>query len=491
MKAILNARVSDKKQDSNEAQMMRILDYCKSKGLTVWKKYEIEESSTQGDRKKFQEVIRDIQQSKEPIALVVDTVDRLQRSFKESVILDELRKLGKLEIHFYRESLILNQKSNSADILRWDMGVMFAKSYVLQLSDNVKRKQEAMVRNGERPGKPILGYQSVYDSEGKRTNIIPDPLRNHFMIKMFEMYATGNSVERIAKELQKMGLRSNTKNPKPIRASLIYNCLKNPFYYGMMDWKGNLYPHKYQPLISKQLFDKCQEIMTGYHKKPFQYAAIPFALRGMITCFDPACGCTVSPELKKGKYKLYACTNYKKVHEKKIYVSEEDLLNPIKEVITKLQMPESKIQQTVDKLKKINEAKNEFYYDNVASLRKEHDQIEKRTSNLFDLLTDGSITKEMFNKKLKEYKERQSEIEAQLAQYTHADKNFYLNASMLLHLVKRAVSVFDGSEPATQRQILNFLLQNCKLDGKKLSFELKTPFNRVFESATSDTKLRW
>ena len=103
----------------------------------------------------------------------------------------------------------------------------------------------------------------------------------------------------------------------------------------------------------------------------------------------------------------------------------------------------------------------------------------------------GRITKEMFNIKLKEYKERQSEIEAQLAQYTHADKDFYLNANMLLNLVKRAVSVFDGSEPETQRQIINFLLQNCKLDGKKLSFTLKTPFNRVLEATTSDTKLRW
>ena len=92
MKAIVLARVSDKKQDSNEAQVLRIADYTKYKQLTVWKTYEIEESSTKGDREKFQEVIRDIEQSKEPIALVVDTVDRLQRSFKESVVLDNLRK---------------------------------------------------------------------------------------------------------------------------------------------------------------------------------------------------------------------------------------------------------------------------------------------------------------------------------------------------------------------------------------------------------------
>ena len=49
MKAIILARVSDKKQDSNEAQVVRVSDYIKRTNLTVWKTYEIEESSTKGD----------------------------------------------------------------------------------------------------------------------------------------------------------------------------------------------------------------------------------------------------------------------------------------------------------------------------------------------------------------------------------------------------------------------------------------------------------
>lgn len=96
----------------------------------------------------------------------------------------------------------------------------------------------------------------------------------------------------------------------------------------------------------------------------------------------------------------------------------------------------------------------------------------------------------MFNGKLKEYKEKQSEMEAQMALYTNADESFYLNANILLHAVKKASQVFEGSEPTTKRQILNFLLQNLKLDGKKLQFELKTPFNGVLEANRCLTLLR-
>src|SRR3989338_2304224 len=218
-KAIILARVSDKKQDSNEAQVVRVSDYVKFKGLTSWKTIEIEESSTKGDREKFQEVIKIIQESKEPIALLVDTVDRLQRSFKESVQLEELRKTGKIEIHFYRENLVVHKDSNSADLLRWDMAVMFARSYVLQLSDNVKRAFEQKRRNGEWTGRSPIGYQNIGEIKGKK-NIIHDKKKAHLIRKMFELYATGNySTLTIRTEILKEGLESSIG--KPLALSMV------------------------------------------------------------------------------------------------------------------------------------------------------------------------------------------------------------------------------------------------------------------------------
>ena len=62
------------------------------------------------------------------IAIIADTVDRVQRSFKESVLLDELMRKDKIELHFYREGMVLNSKSTSVDIMRWDFSVMGAKA---------------------------------------------------------------------------------------------------------------------------------------------------------------------------------------------------------------------------------------------------------------------------------------------------------------------------------------------------------------------------
>ena len=314
MKAIILARVSDKnKQDSNEAQLGRIADVPQRFEASLWKTYEIEESSTKGDRKKFQEVVKDIETSKEIVLLVVDTIDRLQRSFRESVVLDDFRKEGKLQIHFFRENLTLTKNSNSSDLLRWDMGVMFARSYVLQLSDNVKRKQDQMLKNGEFPGRPPIGYKSIYEykdnGEKVRVGIIPDPEKAPFVRKIFELYATGNySTITVRTAITKEGLTSGVG--KAIAPSMIDFILNNTFYYGVMVAKGQSWPHKYEPLISKDLFDKCEQVRKGWGKKPFKYAAKPSIFRGLVRCIK--CGCAMSPETAKGKYGYYSCTNAKK-----------------------------------------------------------------------------------------------------------------------------------------------------------------------------------
>ncbi len=110
MKAIILARVSNEEQlegQSIPAQLARAQDYCHKRELRIKSEYCFDESSTKDQRKKFEQIISEIKQSKEPVALVVETVDRLQRSFKESVLLDELRKAGKLHIHFIRENLVI------------------------------------------------------------------------------------------------------------------------------------------------------------------------------------------------------------------------------------------------------------------------------------------------------------------------------------------------------------------------------------------------
>lgn len=482
MKAILLARVSSEEQENTQsipAQVDRLQDYAKRKGFTQVETHQITESSTKDTRRKFEKIIETIKHSKEPIALVVETIDRLQRGFRESILLNEYLKAGKLELHFLRENLVMSKDSNSSEHLRWDMGVMFAKNYVMQLSDNVKRSFERKIASKEWLRESPIGYINERD-ENDKSQIYPDPERAHFIVRLFELYAAGNhSMITLVKEAKDMGLRSKTG--KILGTSAIETILKNPFYYGYMRIKGQIYPHRYEPLISKELFDKAKAVREGWHKKPCKYQAIPFAFRGIIQC--KVCGSTVTGEIKKGKYTYYHCGK-RECEKHSVFVKEADLFSEVEKVFKKLgKLPQHVIDDVIEGLKTASKATTHFHLASMQSLQDEYSRIEKRKSSLYDDKLDGSITRDFYDKKFKEYTEKEADLLQQMKEHQQANTNCAMTASLLLDLAKRAWDIFKSSETPEKRALINFVLQNCILDDKKLEYNLKDPFATIVKYA--------
>ena len=479
MKAIILARVSTEEQmqdgQSIPAQLARSREYCARKKLVIWEEYPFDESSTKDQRKKFEIVIDKIKSAKERVALIAETIDRVQRSFRESVLLLDLIKADKVEVHFIRENLIIHKDSNSSEFLRWDMGVMFARGYVLQLSDNVKRSIEQKLRNGQWIGAPCIGYMNVTYEDGSK-EIVVDPERAPFIQKIFDYYIAGTSIKLLAERMKKEGFR--TKKGKPVASSVIHKILNESFYYGTMVVKGKEYPHKYPPLIAFNTFLKAQEVRKSWQKKPFKYASKPAVFRGLIKC--AVCGCTVSPEFKKnGRYILYSCTNYRKTHAKKVYIQEKELLKPVYKALQALVLPQDKIDALVADLRASSESKTTYHNEAIESLDKQYREIQTKIDRMHDLFIDGSITKDVYDTKLIQMKESQADILLQKEDHTNADKEYYITASTVLDLAKRTVEIFERSEVDERRQFLNYLLQNCTLNGKKLDFALRNPFNLI------------
>jgi len=96
----------------------------------------------------------------------------------------------------------------------------------------------------------------------------------------------------------------------------------------------------------------------------------------------------------------------------------------------------------------------------------------------------------MYDKKLKEYKEKQQDLFIQMEEHSKADENFYLTASKVLDLASRALEIFESSEVTEKRTLLNFLLQNPVLSGRNLLFKLKSPFDAIAQYGKTQDWLR-
>ena len=471
--AIILARVSTEDQLieglSIPAQLEKARLYAQRKELQILSEYYFDESSLKDHRKKFNQIIEEIEKSDE-VVLIVETIDRLQRSFKESVLLDDFRKQGKLEIHFLRENLVISKDSNSSEIQRWDLGVFLAKSYVLQISDNVKRSIEHKLHNGEWPGKAPYGYINKPREDGKNW-IYPDSMKSKIVIKIYKLYATRSySMKEVIRELKK-------SFNIPFHKGKIDHIMKNPFYYGEMRYNGKIYPHKYTPVISKDLYDRVQEIKKGYHKRHFKFAGLPYLYRGLIKCAQ--CGCMFTPEKKKGKYIYYHCTEYFGKH-KTSWLKEETLTEQFAKIFKGLHIPKDIAEGIAKTLKESHQGKVSYHKNLYSDFNKEYQQYETRIERMYDDYLDGRITQDMYDRKHQEYRATQKEIKLKMESLHKADEDYYITASYILSLANRAYDLFLSSKPEIKRQLLKLLLKNCEIDNGSLRYTLNYPFSAIF-----------
>ncbi|MEY4440389.1 MAG: hypothetical protein RLY49_15 [Candidatus Parcubacteria bacterium] len=95
----------------------------------------------------------------------------------------------------------------------------------------------------------------------------------------------------------------------------------------------------------------------------------------------------------------------------------------------------------------------------------------------------------MYNKKHELLRDKQQDLNMQLEDHTNADHSYHIQVTTVLNLSRKIREIFESSEIQEKRQILNYILQNPTVNGKKLEFTMAKPFNLVLELANCPTWL--
>ncbi len=492
MKAVILARVSTEEQreagNSLPAQIARIENYCDKKNFIVVETFSFDESAYKTKRDEFDRILEYLKNTNEKIAVCFDKVDRLSRNqFDKRVsLLYEKAVAGDIELHFISDGQVINDQMSAVEKFQFGMSLGLAKYYSDAISDNVKRAYEQKRRKGEWIGKAPIGYKNAVDLKGNKTIEI-DVIVAHLLAKVFELYSTGNySYESIIDELTKQGLK--TQGGKRMTKSVIEKIIKNPFYCGIASSPTHgQYPHKYEQLITKELFDRCQEIRLKKRKFPNKEKSEKYVFKGLLRCQN--CGCAITPEKKtkpSGKtYTYYSCTNAKKIC-KRVYVSETELLRPVEAILERFErIPVATQDKIVESLRKSSEAEVEFHKAQVLRIRQDQDMYTQRKDALLDLLLDKSITKEQYDKKLQEYSDKLQLLNIEYEEHTKADCDYQTTIATVFSLARRAKQIFYSSEINEQRAFIRYLLQNPTVNEKKLHFTVASPYNSLLELSDS------
>jgi len=478
MKAIIIARVSTEEQKeaglSLPAQLARLEQYCKSRSFKVIKTCSFDESAYKIDRDEFDRILDFILEQKEKVAVCCDKVDRLSRNMFDKRIstLYEKALNDEIELHFVSDGQILNSQISAAAKFQFGISLGLAKYYSDAISDNVKRSIEQKLRKGEWIGKAPFGYKNITRVDSKKDIVIDESIAP-IIRNAFELYATGAfSMDLLHKKLKAEYHISWSKG-------YIEKLLNNHFYYGIMIVKGMQYPHRYTPLISKDLFDMVQDVKAGFHKKPYKYAGKNYIYRGLLRCAH--CGLAITPEKHKG-YVYYHCTQYNGKHGAK-WLREEEITDQLGQVFKQLQFPEEILHQIICTLNEVHANKIEFHNAQFDVLTKKNKELTAMIDNLYLDKLRGRIDDAQYDRYYNSLRSQIDEVSSCLQRLQAAEDNYYITAQYLVELAHRAYDLFKSSEVEQKRQLIKLVLSNVRIDNEKVLYDAQKPFDVIIEYA--------
>jgi len=342
MRYFLYARKSTDDEDrqilSIEAQLVELRAFAKKENLFVYKEVVEKYTAKEPGRPLFNDMLKAIEKG-EADALLAWHPDRLARNSIDGgriIYLLDRGIIKDLKFPTYR----LDNNAQGKFMLSIAFGQ--SKYYVDSLSENVRRGIRLKLSKGIWPQWAPVGYLNDRNTH----TIVVDKKKAPLIKKVFDLYATGNyALERLADTINACGLTGRDNKPLTIWR---YQCiLKNRIYYGLICYNGETYEGTHEPIITKKLFDKCQEVMLrrGKPKKAKRY----FVFRDlMMRCAE--CGRMITAETHKG-FIYYRCTKRNTNCPKK-YLREEELASQIKSFIQKVSLCDDWTKKILEQLEK-------------------------------------------------------------------------------------------------------------------------------------------
>ena len=321
-------RVSDERQDeySPDSQLKKIREFAEKEGYLIPDEYVFYDDGISGKsvrkRESFNHMVALAKEKTHPFdKIYVWKFSRFCRNQEESIVYKSLLQKVGVSVKSVSEPLPEGPFGSLIErIIEW-----MDAFYLTNLAGEVTRGMSERMSRGE----PVIPAPFGYKNAEK--TYLPDEESGSAQIvrEIFERYANGEKQREIAVSLGQRGIRTKRGNMPENR--WVDYILWNPCYVGKQRWspdggravcnrdyfneKIQLWDGNWQPLISQELWDKVQTLLTAQKKAYPKYAKrqqpIDYMLKGLARC--SICGGTLAMSSSlsgKSKTRTLQCCNY-------------------------------------------------------------------------------------------------------------------------------------------------------------------------------------
>ncbi len=487
MRYILYARKSTEDEDrqilSIEAQVFELKELAAKEKLEIVASFQEAKTAKEPGRIKFAEMLSLIEKGKAE-GILSWNPDRLARNSVD----------GGSIIHMIDRGLIKTLKFPTFWFEPTPQGLFMlqiafgqSKYYVDSLRENVTRGMRQKIRNGVWPVLAPLGYLNNPKTRG----IDIDNEKSLKVKKILELYATGNyNLRELAEWCKRVNLKSNLG--RDISISQVHKLLQNVFYIGLMKYKGEIYEATHEPLISKKLFDKVQQIMRE-KGKPQKVKKHNFDFLGLMKC---PCSAAITAEKKikpSGReYVYYRCTKKKGPCREKHFLRQEELYQQIKSFLQKVSLSSHDTKRVLTELDKEESNAKEQAKTTIQNLKTSFSEIEQKLEKLLDIYLEETITAEEYTSRKEKLVKQKVGLQEQIRDFEQKGLSWLEPAREFVLSLNQATKLLETENKTEMTTFLKNIGSNCILQNRQLIFSPKIQYKLAAErSEAASNSLRF
>ena len=448
--------VEDKQVRSIEDQIAELRAFAKQEGLNIVDTFIEKQSAKIPGRPIFGEMLKKIERG-EAAGILAWHPDRLARNSVDGGRIIYLLDCGRIAALKFPQFWFEPTPQG-----KFMLNIAFGQSkyYVDSLSENTKRGLRQKVKRGEYPSVAPIGY--INDVRTK--SIIVDRKKARIIRQVFELYAKGNSrLEDICDFLAQRGILSRGgKRIHKTRATFI---LSNPFYTGLFKYGGELHEGKYEPIITKKLFDTAQEILKERGKPRHKQKNEPQAFCGLISCAE--CGMMITAEKQKGHI-YYRCTK-KKIKCGQPYIREEELNRQLSSLIQKVSLRAD----WAEKLLEMAEADKDKSAQSVSAFVQESQNkiraIQTKLQRLLDGYLEQDIEREVYREQKGVLLSEKKSLEGQITKLEQKQNDWLEPFQNWIKVASNLVKIASDDDLFEKKVIAKEIFgSNLRLDAREV-----------------------
>ncbi len=413
MKAVIYARYSTDKQKviSIEGQIRECTEYANKNGYQIVGIYKDEAKTGKNDKRPgFQNLLSDSESGKFD-AVIVWSFDRFSRRKYDNVVYKEILKKSGVTVVSVTETI---SDDPSGKLIE---GIIecYSEYYLEELSRKVVRGMKQNVINGKFNGGTLpLGYMT-----DKNKNIVIDTATAPIVVRIFEEYAGGKTIEKIAEGLEVDSIRN--KRGTPISKASINKMLRNEKYIGLYALDDVVNKDAIPPIISDELFNRVQLRLQSNTKAPAKHKAkVDYLLTPKIFCGK--CGRTMIGESGTSQqnitHRYYKCSGAKKHKDCTKETVRKDLIEA--KVIRLIQNIFFNDDLKIKLTKYILKLQSECDKSEERILKGQYESVLKKIENLVDAIQNG-IYNDSIKERMTNFEKQKDELSEKLKKISESE----------------------------------------------------------------------